>query len=62
MKPLFVERCHQAIVLLDATKWGKVGLASFARFEDVDTVITDVDAPADLVEQAHSLGVEVILV
>jgi DeoR/GlpR family transcriptional regulator of sugar metabolism len=62
VKHRFLEMCHQKIALLDATKWGRVGLASFARVEDIDTVITNVDAPTELVEQARSLGVETILV
>jgi DeoR/GlpR family transcriptional regulator of sugar metabolism len=62
IKSRFIEMCHRVIALLDATKWGKVGLASFTRFEDVDTVITDADAPAELVEQAHAFGIETILV
>jgi DeoR/GlpR family transcriptional regulator of sugar metabolism len=60
-RPL-VAMCRQVIAVLDATKWGHVGLASFARLEEVDRVITDVHAPADLVEQVRALGVEVILV
>ena len=44
------------------TKWGRVGLASFADLGDVDCVITDSHAPADLVKQVRALGIEVILV
>ena len=62
VKHPLVDMCRQVIAVLDATKWGQVGLASFARLEQIDTVITDVHAPADLVEQVRSLGVEVILV
>jgi len=62
VKRLFVEMCHQVIVVLDATKWGKVGLASFAHFEQIDQVITDLDAPADLMEQVRAAGIEIMLV
>jgi DeoR/GlpR family transcriptional regulator of sugar metabolism len=62
VKRRFVDMCHQVVVVLDATKWGQIGLASFAHFEEIDTVITDVDAPAGLVEQAQSRGIEIILV
>ena len=54
--------CRQAIAVLDATKWGRVGLASFAEIEEIDSIITDVHAPANLVEQVRALGVEVITV
>jgi DeoR/GlpR family transcriptional regulator of sugar metabolism len=62
VKRLLVNRCKQVIAVVDATKWGRVGLASFARLTDVDVVITDHNARPDLVEQARSAGVEVVLV
>jgi DeoR/GlpR family transcriptional regulator of sugar metabolism len=57
-----VAMCRQVIAVLDATKWGRVGLASFASPEEIDCVITDQHAPADLVEAVRALGVRVILV
>jgi len=62
VKRLFVQRCHQVVALIDATKWGKVGLASFAVTAEIDTIITDVDAPPELVQQAETVGIEAILV
>jgi DeoR/GlpR family transcriptional regulator of sugar metabolism len=62
VKRIFVQRCRQVVALMDTTKWGKVGLASFAQIEDVDTIITDVDAPAEMVKQAKTVGIETILV
>jgi DeoR/GlpR family transcriptional regulator of sugar metabolism len=49
-------------VVLDATKWGRVGLASFAQLEDIDTIITDVDAPAELLAQVSDLGIQMMVV
>jgi DeoR/GlpR family transcriptional regulator of sugar metabolism len=60
-RPL-VAMCRQVVAVLDATKWGRVGLASFAHIEQVDSIISDVYAPADLVAQVRALGIEVILV
>lgn len=60
-RPL-VAMCHQVVAVLDATKWGRVGLASFAHLEQVDCIISDVHAPADVVAQMRELGIEVILV
>jgi DeoR/GlpR family transcriptional regulator of sugar metabolism len=62
VKQPLVAMCRQVIAVLDATKWGQVGVASFASLEQVDRVITDVDAPSRLVEQVRSRGVDVILV
>jgi DeoR family transcriptional regulator of aga operon/DeoR family fructose operon transcriptional repressor len=54
--------CRQVIAVLDATKWGRVGLASFADLSTVRCVITDANAPADLVKQVRASGVQVVLV
>jgi DeoR family transcriptional regulator of aga operon len=62
VKRQMVAMCRQNIVVLDATKWGRVGLASFAQTEDIDTIITDVDAPAELLAQVSDLGIQVMVV
>lgn len=60
-RPL-VARCREVVAVLDATKWGRVGLASFAGLEQIDYIITDEDAPSDLVDQMCDLGIQVIVV
>jgi len=57
-----VTMCKQVVALLDATKWGRVGPSSFARPQDLHTVITDQAAPPALVEQARALGTRVVQV
>ena len=54
--------CRQVFAVLDATKWGRVGLASFAPLSQIDTIITDCDAPAELVAQVRAAGVTVVQV
>ena len=54
--------CRQVFAVLDATKWGRVGLASFASLSKIDTIITDCDAPADLLAQVRAAGVTVLQV
>jgi DeoR family transcriptional regulator of aga operon len=54
--------CRQVIAVLDATKWGRVGIASFASLEQVNVIITDAEAPAPLVAQMQAAGVEVVIV
>ncbi len=61
IKRTLVQRCRQVIAILDASKWGRVGLATFASIEEINMVITDYQAPADLVRQVREQGVEVIL-
>ena len=43
----FVRSARRVTVMADHTKWGIVGLSSFADLEDVDTLITDGELPAE---------------
>jgi DeoR/GlpR family transcriptional regulator of sugar metabolism len=43
----FVRSARRVTVIADHTKWGVVGLSSFADLEDVDTLITDGQLPAE---------------
>jgi DeoR/GlpR family transcriptional regulator of sugar metabolism len=60
-RPL-VGMCRRVVAVVDATKWGRLGLASFASLKDVHTIITDSHAPAEEVARVRSLGIEVLLV
>jgi DeoR/GlpR family transcriptional regulator of sugar metabolism len=60
-RPL-VGMCRHVIAVVDATKWGRLGLASFASLGEVQTIVTDSHAPADQVAEVRDAGVEVILV
>jgi DeoR/GlpR family transcriptional regulator of sugar metabolism len=62
VKRAVVAMCRQVVALIDATKWGRVGPASFARPEDLNVIVTDAQAPAELVEQACALGTRVVQV
>ncbi|HEY5271250.1 MAG TPA: DeoR/GlpR family DNA-binding transcription regulator [Anaerolineales bacterium] len=62
VKRAVVAMCRQVVALIDATKWGRVGPASFARPEELNVIITDAQAPAELVEQARTLGTRVVQV
>ena len=54
--------CRQVVAVVDATKWGRAGLASFATPSQIHRVITDSRAPAALVTQARELGIIVVQV
>jgi DeoR/GlpR family transcriptional regulator of sugar metabolism len=60
-RPL-VALCREVIAVLDATKWGRLGLASFAGLDQVVRVITDDQAPGPLVEEVRARGIDVVLV
>jgi len=40
-----VQSARRVVVVADHTKWGTVGLSSFAALEDVDTLVTDAGIP-----------------
>lgn len=61
IKRSFIERTKQVVAIVDSSKWGKVGLASFASTDQVDCVITDKDAPADMVAALREAGVDVVI-
>ncbi len=62
VKQALIKMCRQVIAVLDATKWGRVGLASFANLQDLDYIITNCEAPEDQVENARNLGIHIIKV
>ncbi|MEU7042083.1 DeoR/GlpR family DNA-binding transcription regulator [Streptomyces varsoviensis] len=41
----FVRSARRVVVVADHTKWGTVGLSSFAALEDVDALVTDAGLP-----------------
>lgn len=47
----FVRSARRVVVIADHTKWGTVGLSSFATLEDVDTLVTDAGIPEVLREE-----------
>jgi DeoR/GlpR family transcriptional regulator of sugar metabolism len=56
-----VHSARRVIVVADHTKWGTVGLSSFAALEQVDTLVTDSGLPpearAEVSEHLHRLVV-----
>lgn len=62
VKRAMVQRAVTAVIIADPTKWGQVAAYSFARTEDVDRLISTVDAPAGMAQGFRDAGVEVDLV
>jgi DeoR/GlpR family transcriptional regulator of sugar metabolism len=62
MKRAMVERCRRVVGVADARKWGHVAAATFACLEQLNFLITDTEAPAEMVREIRARGVEVILV
>lgn len=62
VKHELVHMCRQVIAVIDSSKWGRVGLATFASLDDIDVVLSDRDAPPDLVRKIRERGISVQLV
>lgn len=61
VKREWVAQARRVIALVDSSKWGRVGFASFASLDQIDCIITDTDAPPNMVAALREAGVEVIL-
>jgi DeoR/GlpR family transcriptional regulator of sugar metabolism len=61
MKAAMAGVCERVVAVLDHTKLGQVGLATFAPIEGVSLVITDREADPDVVDELQAAGVEVQL-
>jgi DeoR/GlpR family transcriptional regulator of sugar metabolism len=57
----WVSHARRVIALVDSSKWGRVGFVSFASIDQIDCVITDVDAPPDMVAALREAGVDVLI-
>lgn len=62
LKQALVAAAREVIVIIDHSKWGQVGLATFCSVDRIDRIITDRAAPKDLVQKARQRGIEVLLV
>lgn len=59
---LMVERSRQTILVTDSSKFGRAGFVPVQPVQAFHTIITDTDAPPDMIEAIRKAGVEVILV
>jgi len=57
----WVTHARQVIAIVDSSKWGRVGFASFASIGQINCVITDEGAPQDMVAALRGAGVVVII-
>jgi DeoR/GlpR family transcriptional regulator of sugar metabolism len=62
LKRAITDRAKSVVALVDFSKWGQVALATFCATEHVGTIITDVLAPKDMVEEVRCRGIEVWMV
>jgi len=56
-----IRAAHQVIFCLDHTKFGRRSVSPLCDLEPIDTIVTDSQAPEDLVTQLRGKGIEVIV-
>jgi DeoR family transcriptional regulator of aga operon/DeoR family fructose operon transcriptional repressor len=56
-----VERAGEVIAVVDGSKFGRTGLASFARIDQLNCVVTDDSAPPEMIETLREAGTEVLV-
>lgn len=61
LKKAIIERAQQVIAIVDGSKFGRLGLASFAAISQISCLITDDSAPEEMLESLRSAGVEVLV-
>ena len=62
LKQRMVERSKEVIAVVDSSKWGQVTFASLASVAQLDRVISDNAAPAEMVNDLRDRGIEITLV
>ena len=62
IKRRMVERSKEVVVIADASKWDRVSFVTYAGWDQVDRVITDDKAPAEIVAALRERGIHVTLV
>ncbi len=58
-KRALVDAAHEIVALVDHTKWDQVAFATFCPLDRIKLVITDAQAPAEMLEQLRSRGIDV---
>jgi len=56
-----IRAAHKVIFCLDHTKFGRQSVLPLCGLEEVDTIVTDAQAPRELVEQLQAKGIEMVI-
>lgn len=60
LKELMIEKARRVVLVADTSKLDQQGFVRFARFEDLDTFITDEQLPEEAREPLLSAGVKLV--
>jgi DeoR/GlpR family transcriptional regulator of sugar metabolism len=57
-----VAAASEVVAIIDHTKWGRASSATFCRTNRIRTVLTDTEAPPEIVDAVRGLGIDVRLI
>lgn len=62
LKKMIIKKAKEVIILVDGSKFMQNGLASYSNIKDISKIITDKNAPKNILKEIKSLGVDVHIV
>ena len=62
IKRSMVAAARRVIAIVDHTKWQRVAFATFCHTDEIDAVLTDDQAPPEMVDDLRVRGIEVTLI
>jgi DeoR family deoxyribose operon repressor len=62
LKNVAIMSAEKSILMVDSSKFGKVGSIHFADIEDFDMIITDTDLPEEIADKIRERGVQIDMV
>jgi DeoR/GlpR family transcriptional regulator of sugar metabolism len=57
----FIAASREVVLVADHTKWGTVGLSTFATWSDLDVVVTDAGLPAAARKSMRETGCDLVI-
>ncbi len=60
LKKLVVNNSQETIAVVDSSKFGRVGLASFATIDQITRIVTDNDAPLENINWFIKSGIDIL--
>lgn len=61
LKRAIVASAREVVAIIDYSKWNEVAFATFCSLERIKTIITDVKAPVEMIEQIRARGIDVCI-
>lgn len=57
-----IRRARQRIALVDSSKWGKISMRTVLPTREIHMVLTDKNAPAEMVQSLRDMGITIMFV